>query len=245
MKKLILIIVISVFLFSIASADVYVKTKTHTDAMEMMGQKQPAKDEIVEQWIGNNIYTNIMSKQTMIIDMNKKMIYILLHGNKSYVETALPLDMKKLLPEQAVQMMAMMKLTLKVTPTSETKVINNWKCIGYDMDMSMMMMSMKSRIWVTKDVPFDWKKFQDMFGIETFKATMASMQIGDEVINEMKKIEGFQVKTEMTMTIMGQSVKISSDVVEIAKKSPPAGVYTIPADYKKSDKLSMGALRGN
>ncbi|MCK5220969.1 MAG: hypothetical protein KAR14_05265, partial [Candidatus Aminicenantes bacterium] len=86
--------------------------------------------------------------------------------------------------------------------------------------------------------------FQDMFGVETFKATMASMQIGDEVINEMKKIQGFQVKTEMTMTIMGQSVKITTDVLEISKKSPPAGLYTIPADYKKSSKISMGALRG-
>ena len=244
MKKIILILVISVFLISVVSGDVYVKTKTHTDAMEIMGQKQAAKDEIVEQWIGDNIYTNITSKQTMIIDMNKKMIYIVIHSNKSYVETPLPLDMKKLLPAQAVQMMSMMKLTLKITPTTETKVINKWKCIGYDMDMSMMMMSMKSRIWVTQDVPFDWKKFQDMFGVETFKATMASMQIGDEVIEEMKKIKGFQVKTEMTMTIMGQSVKITSDVVEIAKKSAPAGVYTIPADYKKETKLSMGALRG-
>ncbi len=244
MKKIILIMVISVFFFTFVSGDVYVKTKTHTDAMEIMGQKQPAKDEVVEQWIGDKIYANITSKQTMIIDMGKKMVYIIMHSNKSYVETSLPLDMKKLLPEQAAQMLSMMKLTLKVTPTTDTKVINKWKCIGYDMDMSMMMMSMKSRIWVTKDVPFDWKKFQDMFGIESFKATMASMQIGDDVINEMKKIQGFQVKTEMTMTIMGQSVKITSDVVEISKKSAPAGVYTIPADYKKSEKLSMGALRG-
>lgn len=244
MKKIILIMIISLFFFTFVSGDVYVKTKTHTDAMEIMGQKQPAKDEVVEQWIGDNIYANITSKQTMIIDMGKKMVYIIMHSNKSYVETSLPLDMKKLLPEQAAQMLSMMKLTLKVTPTTETKVINKWKCIGYDMDMSMMMMSMKSRIWVTKDVPFDWKKFQDKFGIESFKATMASMQIGDDVITEMKKIQGFQVKTEMTMTIMGQSVKITSDVVEISKKSAPAGVYTIPADYKKSEKLSMGALRG-
>jgi len=244
MKKIILIMVISLFLFTFVSADVYVKTKTHTDAMEIMGQKQPAKDEVVEQWIGNNIYSNITSKQTMIIDMGKKMVYILLHSDKTYVETTLPLDMKKLLPAQAAQMMSMMKLTLKINPTNETKVINKWKCVGYDMDMSMMMMSMKSKIWVTKDVPFDWKKFQDKFGIESFKATMASMQIGDDVINEMKKIQGFQVKTDMTMTIMGQSVKITSDVIEIAKRSAPASAYTIPADYKKSDKLSMGALRG-
>ncbi len=242
MKRIILILVITVLLFSFVSADVYIKTKTHTDAVAIMGQKQPAKDEIIEQWLGDNIYANITGKQTMIIDMNKKMVYILMHANKSYVETPLPLDMKKLLPAQAAQMLAMMKLTITVTPTTETKVINKWKCIGYDMNMSMRMMTMKSRIWATKDVPFDWRKFQEKFGVETFKATMASMQIGEEAINEMKKIHGFQVSTEMTMTIMGQKVKVSSSVIEITKKSAPAGVYTIPSDYRKESKLSMKAL---
>jgi len=242
MKKIILILVMSIFLFVSVSGDVYVKSKTHTDAMNIMGKETPAKNEITEQWIGNNIFASISQKQTVIIDLSKKMLYMIMHESKSYVETPLPLDMTKLLPDQVAKMMGMMKLTIKVTPTNETKVINKWKCVAYDMEMSMMMMKMNSKVWVTKDVPFDWKKYQEKFGVETFKSVMASMKIGEDAINEFKKIKGFQIKTDMTMSIMGQNVKITSDVIEISKKSAPANIYTIPSDYKKTEKLSMGAL---
>ncbi len=242
MKKLILILVMLVFFFASINGDVYIKTKTHADAMEVMGKKTPAKDEITEQWIGDNIFASISQKQTVIIDLSKKKLYMIIHESKSYVETTLPLDIKKLLPEQVSQMMGMMKLTIKVTPTSETKMINKWKCTAYNMEMSMMMMKMNSKIWATKDVPFDWEKYQNKFGVETFKSAMASMKIGNDSINELKKIKGFQVKTDMTISIMGANGKVTSDVIEITKKSAPANIYTIPAGYKKTDKLSPAAF---
>jgi hypothetical protein len=53
------------------------------------------------------------------------------------------------------------------------------------------------------------------------------------------KIEGFQVANEMTMEMMGNKINTTTEVVEIAKKTPPAGVYSVPAGYTKNDKLSM------
>lgn len=243
MKKLILVLTLFLLAITFLSADIYIKTKTHTDAINMMGTEQPAKDEIVIQWIGDGIFTNITKKQSIIINLKKKVMLMLMHDSKTFVETTLPLDMKKLLPEQVIQMMGMMKVKIKVTPTSETKIINKWKCIGYDMEMDMMMMKMKSRLWVTKDVPFDWQKFQEQMGIETFKAAMAQMDIDEKALNEFKKLKGFQIASELTMTVMGQDIKVKSEVLEITKKSAPAGIYSVPVDYTKTSKLSMGSLR--
>jgi hypothetical protein len=50
MKKLLTVFSLLLMLAVLASADIYVKTKTHTDALSMMGQNQPAKDETTEQW---------------------------------------------------------------------------------------------------------------------------------------------------------------------------------------------------
>ncbi|MEN8153771.1 MAG: DUF4412 domain-containing protein [Acidobacteriota bacterium] len=243
MKKLILVLTLVFFTFTLLTADINIKTKNHTDAANIMGKQQPAKDEIVEQWVGDGIYTNITAKQSVIIDLKKKMMYMLLHNDKTYVETTLPLDMKKLLPEQVVQMMGMMKVKISVTETAEKKTIKGWKCTGYDMEMNVMMMSIKSRLWVTQDVPFDWKKFQEQMGLETFKLAMAQMEMSEDALNEFKKIKGFQVASELTMNIMGQNVKSTTEVLEITKKPAPAGIYEVPADYKKSSKLSMGQLR--
>jgi hypothetical protein len=145
MKKILfavfLLVAFSVFL----SADIYIKTNVHTDAFEMMGQKQPAKDESTEQWMGNNQMAMISKDKVMVTDMNKNLMYIINTKDKSYVQTALPLDMSKLVPKEAAGMMGMMKMTVKVAPNGQSQKVGKWNCSGYDVDMSMMMMQMKIR----------------------------------------------------------------------------------------------------
>ncbi|MCJ7486224.1 MAG: hypothetical protein MUQ25_08695, partial [Candidatus Aminicenantes bacterium] len=38
-----------------ARADIYMKQKVHTDELKVMGQTQPAKDEISVIWLGENL----------------------------------------------------------------------------------------------------------------------------------------------------------------------------------------------
>jgi hypothetical protein len=220
-------------------ADVYIKTTMHTDAFAMMGQNQPAKDEVMEQWIGNNQMVNKAVDKVMIMDMNKKIMLIVNPKDKTYVETALPLDMSKLVPKEAAGMMSMMKLTVKVTPNGQTQKVNKWNCAGYDIDMNMMMMQMKMKVWATTEVPFDWKMFSKMY------ANVSKMQFMDDAaIAELMKVNGFQVASEMTMDMMGSKIKVTSQVVEIAQKTPPAGIYSVPAGFTKKDTLSMEDMRG-
>ena len=238
MKKLILVVTLVVMSFAFLNADVYIKTKTHTDAFEMMGKKQPAKDQFSEQWMGDNKFAQISENQTMVMDLNKSVIYVIYHANKSYVEAKLPLDMSKLLPERMKGMMEMMKMTVTVNPTSETKKIGDWNCKGYDVTMSMQMMTMKMKSWVTQDVPFDWKAYMGKMLPLVMKLS-GSMGLDENAIKEFKKLEGFQVAMEMTMKIMGQDMKTTSQVVEISKKAAPAGIYSVPQGYTKMDKLKM------
>ena len=220
-------------------ADVYIKTNVHTDAFAMMGQNQPAKDEVMEQWVGNNQLVNKTGDKVMIMDMNKKMMFIVNSKDKTYVETALPLDMSKLVPKEAASMISMMKVTVKVTANGQTKKVNKWSCSGYDVEMSMMMMQMKMKVWATTDVPFDWKLFSKMY------ANVSKMQFMDDAaIAELMKINGYQVASEMTMDMMGSKLNVTSQVVEITQKPAPAGIYTVPAGYSKKDKLSMEDMRG-
>lgn len=246
MKKLILVLTLIVFTTVFLCADVYIKTKTHMDAFEMMGQKQPAKDEISEQWIGNNKFAQMMKQQTIILDLDKKMIYIVNHGAKTYIETSLPLDMSKLLPEQMAQMMGNMKINVTVNPNGQTKKIGSWNCNGYDvvMDIQFMMpMKMKMLIWATTDVPFDWKAFADKMFPAIMKAQSVQMPFGDEVVKEFKKIKGYQVASEMSMNMMGTEMKVNTEVQEITNKPAPAGTYAVPAGYTKNEKFSMMDLQ--
>ena len=239
MKKILFTVFLVLAISVLLSADVYIKSNVHTDAFAMMGQNQPAKDEVMEQWIGNNQLVNKTGDKIMIMDMNKNVMFIVNPKEKSYVETTLPLDMSKLVPKEASQMMSMMKVTVKVTPNGQTQKISKWNCSGYDVDMNMMMMQMKMKVWATTDVPFDWKAFAKMY------ANVSKMQfMDDNAIAEFMKINGYQVASEMTMNMMGSNMKVTTQVVEITKKDAPAGIYTVPPGFTKKDSLSLQDLRG-
>jgi len=239
MKKVLFAVILVLAIALMLPADVYIKTNVHTDAFAMMGQNQPAKDEVMEQWIGSNQLANKTGDKIMIMDMGKNMMYIINPKDKSYVETALPLDMSKLVPKEAASMMSMMKVTVKVTPNGQTQKINKWNCSGYDVDMNMMMMQMKMKVWATTEVPFDWKMFSKMY------ANVSKMQFMDDAaIAEMMKINGYQVASEMTMDMMGSKLKVNSQVVEISQKPAPAGIYAVPAGFTKKATLSLEDMRG-
>jgi hypothetical protein len=42
---------------------------------------------------------------------------------------------------------------------------------------------------------------------------------------------------------MGAKIRQTTEVVEITQKAAPASVWTVPAGYTKSDKLSMDAIQ--
>jgi hypothetical protein len=106
--------------------------------------------------------------------------------------------------------------------------------------MKIMMMDMKQKVWASTDVPFDWKAFNEKM-LPQF--TQAMMNIGGDAMDELLKIKGFQIRTDMSMNMMGADMKSWTEVSEIAEKSAPAGIYSVPEGYTKKDKFSMMDLQ--
>lgn len=223
-----------------ASADVYVKMNIHTDAFSIMGQSQPAKDETAEQWIGDDKLAYITPESSVLIDLKKNIILMINHPEKTYVEAALPFDFASLLPAEMAQMMSsMMKMTVTVNPTGQTKKVGQWDCTGYEVTVSMMM-PMKMTVWASSEVPFDVNKFAEKFYPTLLKA---QLRMDDTSIQEFMKIKGFMISSEMSMEMMGAKMRSTTEVLEITKKNPGPEVYAVPAGYTKQDKLSMKDLQ--
>ncbi len=242
MKRLILVLILLAFTFSFLTADVYIKQKTHTDAFKMMNQEQPAKDVITEQWIGINKFASHSKDQSMIIDTNKKALIMINHKTKTYIYMTLPLDISKYMPEQMAQMMKQMmgNLSITVKSTGETKMIGKWKCNRYDMTMSVMGMPMNLTSWASTDVPFDWKKISALM-LESI--AKIQMNLNEASINEMKKVKGYTIATEMTMNMMGAKMSVKMVTLEISNKPAGPEVYSVPPGYTKKDKMSMQDMK--
>jgi hypothetical protein len=240
MKKLAIAFLIFLTTAPAAFADTYVKSKSHTDAMEIMGQKTPAKDAVMESWITAGKYATGDDSSWFVIDTTKKVAYFINHKDKSYVETPLPLDFAKLLPAEAAGMADMIRMTATVKETKETKKIGTWNCTGYDATLSVMGMQMNMRFWASTAVPFDYATFNSTIMPVVLQG---QMRVADSAVAEFSKIKGYQIASELTADIMGAKMNVTQEVIEIGEKPAPAGIYAPPAGYKKNATLSMGDLQ--
>ncbi len=240
MKKIVCALSLFLILASFAAADVYVKSKQHTDALSVMGQNQPAKDEIIEQWIGDDKFAFISSEMSSILDLKKNVGYFINPKEKTYVESPLPLDLTKVFPPEMSQVLSqMMKMTVSVTPNGQTKTIGQWKCSGYDVTIQMMMMPMNMSVWASTDVPIDMEKYAKMQS----NILKIQLRLDDAAVKEMMKVKGYWIASETTAEIMGAKMRVTSEVIEISKKTPDASVYSVPAGFTKKDTLTMQDLQ--
>ncbi len=238
MKKLAACLLMVMAVALSLSADIYVKTKSHSDAMTMMGQTQPAKDSFNETWFAEDKMAMLAEGQIYIVDLKKNMMFIVNVNAKSYVESTLPLDIAKLLPPEMAAMAGMLSMTATVNATGEKKKIGNWNCQGFDVKMTIMGMAMPMKIWASADVPFDTSKYMALFS----NVLKGQMRLDDASVKEFQKIKGFQIASEVNAEMMGAKIRQTTEVVEISQKAAPAGTFAPPAGFTKKDKLSMEEL---
>jgi uncharacterized membrane protein YqiK len=212
-------------------ADVFIQSKRHTDSFTMMGRTTPAKDVIITSWISKDKFrSDEGDEQSMIVRLDKNKLYVINHTEKTYSIVDLPIDFEKLIPPEAKpmmqQMMQMLKMTVTVQDTGETKNIKGFNCKKYLVNMRGGMMSMNLEVWTTKDIKIDYDTYAKFS-----ECIMGINPMFKDITDEMKKIEGFTVYSAGTMSMMGTDVKTTEELMEVSEKSAPAGLYDIPSGY--------------
>jgi hypothetical protein len=229
----------------VLQADVYIKQKNHTDGFSMMGQSQPAKDDVFVTWMGKNMARLDQGEDTsIIILLDKNVMYLVNHAEMSYTEMAIGgksdiltsaisgSDMSDEEQAQAKKMMQgfsqMMKPSVSVTETGESQKIKGWNCKKYDLTMTIMGMTSNAETWATEDIKIDYELYRNLT-----MSLMGQMSGIEDMLKEMEKIKGIIVLQESSMSMMGTDVKSSQELMEVSDKPAPAGTYTVPAGYKK------------
>ena len=136
---------------------------------------------------------------------------------------------------------ALEQMTISVQPTGETRVINNIKCQGYRLEMTMMMYPVEITIWASEELPVNLKKFLEIIWPEFIKL---ELKASSQMVAEISKIHGLWISQESKAQVMGTEVKSRAEVVEISKKSPPRNIYALPQGYRKKDRLEMEDIQG-
>ncbi len=218
-------------------ADIMMKRKIHTDAMKMMGMTTPAKDEISTTWIAEGKMSNDSPESMVILRSDKEVIYTISKKDKKYVEIPFSTLTSVAADPQMDEVMKGMagQIKISITETAETKDINGWKCRKYNQVMTMPMVGpVTSEVWASPDIKVDFEMY--MKASAALYARMPGMGSAlQDIIKEMKKMKGIPVLTTTTMKMMGAEMKTSDELLEVKEDKAPAGVFEIPAGYKKTD----------
>lgn len=216
---------------SMGSTDSLLTVKSHADAFELKGEAQPAKDTEVRIWVAGDKIRRDEGDTSMILRLDRNKLFLVHHPEKTYSELTLPVDFVRLMPkgkEELGQTWAkQMRLTLKVTPSSETKKINGWSAQRVQMEVtSAMGMKIGTTLWVSKDIA-------SYAALNKLTASLAALQPGAaDWSQKLSQLEGFPVLKEDDVDALGAHFRTREELVSVETKVSPAGIYDPPAGYK-------------
>ncbi len=196
----------------------------------MAGQKQPAKDSQVKIWVSGDKLRRDDDEQSMILRLDTGRLYLVNHESKTYSEIPVPIDLRKMMPKgseaMADQIADGMKLTVQVTPKTETRKVNQWTAKRYDVAIqSAMGMKISSTLWVSKEI-------DSYLPMNKLSATLASLQPGSAAwASELEKIDGYPVLQESSIDALGAKFGTREELLAAEVKDAPAGTFEPPAGY--------------
>ncbi len=220
-------------LIQTAYADVYLKQQiTVLDSKD-----QEKSQEIQEIWVTPTKVRNNTGDQSSIFDAEKNLMITIDHKKKKYME--IPLDFSKSASSEESNttnlpsfMKNMMKMEVKVQPTSEEKQIGQWHCRKYLQTLKMSMGTTDSEIWASKDIHVNMDVYRK------FSAALMASQPGlykmlQDMMKESEKIEGIAVLQKSSGKVMGIQTKSTTELIEVKEVDAPADLFVVPAGYKK------------
>jgi hypothetical protein len=226
------------------AADTCVKIASHTDEYYFGGEMNPAVDRTTEVWYGEEKVAIVTGTQKVVIDAGAGTLTFVEMRDSSFARTTLPFDWSKLVAKETLGFLTRYARHGEVRETSETKTIGAWKCRRYDVTSWIdaedgRYNEREEKVWVSADPPIDWelqrRTSADALRLANYDAVL---------VEALSRIEGLSVEVEATVYVRGLAVGSSERVVEAADRTPPPGVYEVPAGFREKTELTLQDLNG-
>ncbi|HEX9940814.1 MAG TPA: DUF4412 domain-containing protein [Thermoanaerobaculia bacterium] len=171
-------------------------------------------------WIAGEKLRRDEGDASYILRLDRNRLYVVNHGERTYSELPLPIDLSKIAAPAAAQM------KVQVTTTSETKRIGDWTARKYKVDISNPAgLRLDTTIWASKDIAA-YQAYSRM------AASLAALQPGSaEWARKLEQIEGFPVVQEVDVTMGTSRFRTREELVAVETRDAPAGAYEVPAGY--------------
>ena len=205
--------------------------------LTIISQVTPAKGEPTTstQYITSDKMRISDGQNDTIVDLSSGNITMIDHKKKNYFETTFEemrahfVELEKMLDSNP--MMARMlgnATTVDVQETSETRQIAGYGCTNYLLTIGK---KFQQKVCITSEIDMPIEYYDARKMLYSMMGPMATRF--EKMLEEMKKLNGFALATDIDTKVMGFDASSSSEATEVKLGSISADVFAVPQGYKK------------
>ncbi len=198
-----------------------------------------------EGWFSADRLALVEEGRTFVLDKQKNRFLFLNRNQKTYLEVPLPVSRATAYSPELARFFEERKRSGRVEPLGQTQQIMGRTCDGFRLiDWSAYGTEQTDRaeniVWTTNDVPFS---------VALFDEAIANMRLlvsnkDEALLQEMQQhMKGYQMGIEQEAGQFPRTRRYVMRVVETAEKTAPPGIFSVPPDYIRLERLDVRDLR--
>jgi beta-lactamase regulating signal transducer with metallopeptidase domain len=198
-----------------------------------------------EGWYTADKSALIEGGRTFILDKEKNRFLFLNHNRKTYLEVPLPVNRATAYAPDLARFYEERKTSGRVESLDETRQILGRTCNGFRLvNWSAYGGEQTDRaeniVWTTADVPFKVALFDEAL---TNMRLLVSNKDETLLLEMQKRMRGFQMGIDYETVRFPWKKRYVMRAVEIAGKIAPPGIFSVPPDYARLERLDVRNLR--
>ncbi len=243
--KRILTTVLILFTAGFLFADFKVTETENIYRMNSNGEEKLMSSAEYYHWIAAGKIAFQADNWKFIFDFNNKKLTVIDYKEKYYAETPLPLNVTRFLTARSYIKANERSISGDVRKTRRKKKLLDMDCVEYNLTFweagsDKEETSQHGRVWATTAVPFDWKLQATMMrDIRKILSRDAHFR------QELEKIEGFQLRTELLYMLEKSRMKTVNFVTSIEEIKGGNSLYSVPSDFEKRDTIDANTFLDN
>jgi beta-lactamase regulating signal transducer with metallopeptidase domain len=216
----------------------YVKEVTNAKDYFLLFERGNKVTNVNELWFGDRRAASLERDQTVMVDLIEGTVTFINHRNKTWLKTTHPVEMENFLGDEFQWRHPWPLTTGVVEELDGTMEILGKECKEYQVD-SWKATGNKQvdfntiKVWASTDMPFDVNLFYEL--IEN-KRRFANRDA--EYRAQLAKLKGIQMALRLEIGPFWASKILHSEVAEITRRKPPAGLWSVPEGYTRKEQFT-------
>ncbi len=233
MKKSLALLLLVLSAVPAAIGEVLVTRRLHVNSFYHEGVQRPERTDMMELWIAPRRLACLVGPARIIVDVNRDLVILVNTSSRTYAQAALSAVVTASMTPDDREATPSHDTTAKVRATKEARDVLGRNCLGYDVELHSNL-DHKARAWVSADVPFDIAAYNAL--VRKLHAFLGRFDRAS--IEALLGLPGYVLSQENVADLKGEIIRVNRDVVAMAEKTPPPGLFSVPEGYARRPGLT-------